>query len=138
MVCGKGEAGKARLDQRRRFDGLLNVHSEVDDVEKRLHRSHHLIVCARAAGNHERCPSFITSVLCKVFRGLLRGSSALASRGSASSSRRGNEDDAGVTHDHSGPEFAVQAGHETHHVAILVDHRDVAGVAAMASRHRRG
>src|SRR5215469_7131688 len=42
------------------------------------------------------------------------------------------KDDAGVSHDYPGPERAVQTGCKTHHVALLVNDRDVAGVAVMA------
>src|SRR3972149_6214262 len=48
--------GEAARGPPRRFDRLLDVHPEIDDVDERLDRAHHLIVAAGAAENHVRLP----------------------------------------------------------------------------------
>ena len=75
-------------------------------------------------------PSFITSVLCSVLRGRLPGASALASPGyERVVVAAAVEDEPEVAHHDAGAEAAVQARLEADHVAILVDHGDVARVA---------
>src|SRR4029077_15728343 len=110
------------------LDGLLDIHAEFDNVEEGLHCPHYLIVRARAARDHKRLPvihhqSGLQSTAWPLARferiGLAAGERVVVAAAV--------EDDAGVAHDHSGPEWAVQAGHETHHVAILVDRSNVAG-----------
>ena len=75
-------------------------------------------------------PSFITSVLCSVLRGRLPGSSAFGlARRERVVVAAAVEDEAQVAHHDARAEPAVQAGLETDHVVVLVDHGDVAGVA---------
>ena len=112
------------------FDGLLHVHAEIDHVDQSLQGDHHLVVAARTSRNHERLTVLHHERALQRAAGPLSG---LKRVGLTANQRvivaTAVEDDSRISHHDSRSEQAVKAGLEAHHVAVLIDDCDVAGVA---------
>src|SRR2546427_12668167 len=133
IVCGNGDAGKLRVDQRGASIACWTFMSKVYDVEKRLNCAHELIVSSGTSHQSVGLAILHDERGCQCTAcTLATGQGVRFPRNQGVVIAPAIEDKSQVGHHDARSPTAVKAGHETDHVAITVDDGDIARIAVVA------